>query len=123
MTYFILFLLVCAAWLARVHFRLHGFRRVCSVVRGPVRSELMQRTYLEASAADEFPQPREMRAIVIRLGGCALGFRLAGVNLPLQCDARIDAIDASEFDQHFRGDFRLVAWQRSVPPWPVASAH
>jgi hypothetical protein len=123
LTYFVLFIVVCAVWLGRVRYQLHGFRCVCRVVRGPARSELLQRTYLEASSADEFPQPREMRAIAIRLGGCALGFRLAGVNLPLQCDARIDAIDPTEFDHHFRGDFRLDAWQQTVPRWPVASAH
>jgi hypothetical protein len=123
LVFFSFLVVACVCWLCRLNYQLLGFKPLCRVVRGPLCSELMQRTYLDASVFDAFPQPRETRVIVIRLWGCALSLRRASVGLPLECDARIGAIEPNEFDLHFRGDFRFSAWQKASLRWPVASAH
>ncbi|MEY4750432.1 MAG: hypothetical protein RIQ60_2646 [Pseudomonadota bacterium] len=90
-------------------------RRVChfQVVRslpawgGLMRCDLRRRTLLTRTA-DTFPMPREERLRVWSVGGVPVHVSGLSVGLPASLDARIDTVDAMEFDASFRAEFRLA---------------
>jgi hypothetical protein len=93
---------------------LMGFQRVRRVRHRWLTSDLMRKTFLQSPVAGAFPEPREERLIVWHLGGLVLRVVRLSVALPIQCDARIDSIQAAEFDHCFSGEFKLHAHRLSA---------
>jgi hypothetical protein len=91
-------------------------RRVlaCTVVRsvpacgGLMRCELRRRTLLDAGAPGAYPTPREERLRVWFMGAVPVHVSGLSIGLPLWFDARIDKVDATEFDGCFRPEFRAT---------------
>ena len=75
---------------------------------GPITVELRRHAHLARLEHDSlaYPQPREFRIITMRLGAVPLWSQKASVSLPMEADARIDAIAAGEFDHLFDAHFR-----------------
>ena len=90
---------------------------------GPLTIELRRHAGLAKLERDslEYPQPREFRVITMRLGAVPLWSQQANVSLPMEADARIDAIAAGEFDGLFDAHFRR-GWTRR-PARLAARAH
>jgi hypothetical protein len=90
-------------------------RRVsaCKVVRsvpawgGLMRCELRRRTLLDAGAPGAYPTPREERLRVWLVGRVPVHVTGLSIGLPTWSDARIDKIEATEFDVCFRPEYRL----------------
>ena len=97
-----------------VHRRLQGQQRLWRSACGPFSVELRRRALLSRAHADSqaFPQPRERRSLTLRLAGVPLWSIHTVVALPPERDARIDSVDASEFDHLFGARFRRLgpAW-------------
>lgn len=72
--------------------------------------ELHRRATLSKAEGDtqEYPQPREVRVLVLRFAGAPLLCRREAVALPLHCEARLDQLRAQDFDGEFTGQFRMA---------------
>lgn len=110
-----LFLLVACVLVNRVR-RVVSCKIVCSVPAfgGLMRCELRRRTLLDAGAPGTYPTPREERLRVWFIGAVPVHVSGLSIGLPMWFDARIDKVDATEFDGCFRPEFRAA--------WPMASS-
>ncbi len=82
---------------------------------GAVKLELRRRVAVFKPEGDSqaFPQPREVRMLVLRLGGIPVFCREESIGLPKEMDARLDQVSAKDFDAHFSDAFR-IAPRRSI---------
>ena len=106
-----LFLLIACILVNRVR-RVAACKVLCIVPAfgGLMRCELRRRTLLDAGAPGTYPTPREERLRVWSIGAVPVHVSGLSIGLPMWFDARIDKIDANEFDGYFRPEFR-AAWQ------------
>ena len=112
MIYLLLLPLCYLAYVAKLQLQLRGFRVLRSVHTGPVDRVLLDTTYMDKSRQERYPEPREERALVLSLWHCPLWIRHQSVALPMECDARIDQIQPSEFDRYFQPAFRYTPSER-----------
>lgn len=89
-------------WLAsleRVRISPHGLWSV----------ELRRQTLVTRDGIDlqEFPQPREVRVLLMRCAGLPVWQQKCWISLPQHLDARIDQVGVQEYDLLFDGDFRV----------------
>ncbi len=121
-----LVLLALAALAARtiqLRLRFSGWEVLWRFRSGPVTVELRRHAELARLGGDsfEFPQPREFRVVTMRVGGIPVWSQRAIVSLPVETDARIAAVAATEFDDLFDPHFRM-SWPRR-PTRLAARAH
>ncbi len=104
-----LFLLIACILVNRVR-RVRACQVVCSVPAfgGLMRCELRRRTLLDAGAPGAYPTPREERLRVWLIGAVPVHVSGLSIGLPMWFDARIDKVDANEFDGCFRPEFRAA---------------
>jgi hypothetical protein len=104
-----LLLLVVVILVNRVR-RVASCKVVCSVPAfgGLMRCELRRRTLLDAGAPGTYPTPREERLRVWFIGAVPVHVTGLSIGLPMWFDARIDKVEATEFDGYFRPEFRAV---------------
>ena len=69
--------------------------------------ELKRHCFMRFSAAAAYPCPAEERVLIISVLGVPVWWSRSVVGLPAQTDARIDAVQADEFDAAFERQFRL----------------
>jgi hypothetical protein len=105
----LLALLALAARTVQLRCRFAGWAPLWRFTSGPFTVELRRRAEIARLGGDsmEFPQPREFRALSLRLAGIPLWSRVAIVSLPADSDGRIDHIPPTEFDPLFDRQFRL----------------
>ena len=108
-------LMMCLALLAAVRMltlrhALSGFELIRSSGSGRLRLELCRRALVCRAEGDthEFPQPREVRVLVVRVAGVALFSRSRVIGLPQHVEGCIHQLRAEDFDAHFSGCFRLA---------------
>jgi hypothetical protein len=119
----LLALLVLAARTFHWRHRFAGWESLWRFRSGPITVELRRHAHLARLERDsiEYPQPREFRILTMRLGAVPLWSQQASVCLPMQADARIDAVAAGEFDHLFDAHFRR-GWTQG-PARLAARAH
>lgn len=102
--------LLVAARIVIVRRELAGFEFVGRLKSHGLSLELYRRAMNCKVDGDtqEYPQPREIRMLVIRLAGAPLLCRREAVALPPHYDARLDQLRAEDFDGEFTGQFRTL---------------
>jgi hypothetical protein len=94
--------------ISRLH-RLSAYKTVrnVSVYGGLMHCELRRRTLLDTGVPGSYPLPREERLRVWTIAGVPVRVIGLGIGLPTWLDARIDQVDATEFDGSFDPEFSM----------------
>lgn len=109
----------CSAW-RRLAMRDHKLvrRADAGLLRIELRRCTEMRSHADGRGGQSFPQPAETRHLTWLFCELPVWSRTESIGLPSACEARIEQVQADEFDRHFTPAFR----RRPVPTKPSRAA-
>lgn len=104
-------LVALSLWAAHLHFSVAGTSLVRRETHGLLSWEVRRRVYMDRppGGTGRYPEPREIRSRVLRLGGVALWHEARSIALPLQTCQHLAEVKAEDFDSGFPAWLQLHA--------------